>query len=358
MTWRRVRAVPYRSAVIVWAYVIATYLLRVVPVHVAHRLVAFFTPPALLFAPGHLRRALENMRQVLGPDCPPREVWKLTLAAFANYGRYMVDLVHLPLVDAGQLARSWRVVGLEHLHHAYEQGKGVVFVTGHIGNWDMGGAALAAQGVPVSVVVESLKPVRWNERVQRIREQTGMRAIPIERGIRDMLATLRRNEGLAILVDRPVQGAGVPVRFFGRQTQVPGGAATLALRTGSPIVPAVLVRERSAHSYVAHIGEPIQPARTGDQAGDVQRLTQQVMAWLEGMIRRYPDQWYMFRSMWPTDPPVAVAAIADAAASRTAAGRWRGRLRATLAAAHHGQGGRACASRRSGLRRARRQERA
>lgn len=309
LIWHGGLAVPYRSAVIVWAHVIACYLLRLVPVHVAHRLVACFTPLALLFAPGHVRRALDNMRQVLGPDCSPGQVWRLTLASFANYGRYMVDLIHLPLVDAGQAARSWRVVGLEHLHRAYEQGKGVVFVTGHIGNWDMGGAALAAQGVPVSVVVETLKPLRWNERVQRIREQTGMRAIPIERGIRDMLAALRRNEGLAILVDRPVRGDGVPVTFFGRQTQVPGGAATLALRTGSPIVPAVLVRERSAHGYVAHIGEPIPPARNGDHSADVQRMMQQVMAWLEGMIRHYPDQWYMFRSMWPADPQSAVSSV-------------------------------------------------
>jgi KDO2-lipid IV(A) lauroyltransferase len=110
-----------------------------------------------------------------------------------------------------------------------------------------------------------------------------------------MLAALRKREGLAVLVDRPSGEDGVPVTFFGRRTRVPGGAATLALRTGSPVVPAALVRDPHGPGYLVHIGPPI----VGAKGDDATVVMQRIMSWLEGIIRRYPDQWFMFRQMWP-----------------------------------------------------------
>jgi KDO2-lipid IV(A) lauroyltransferase len=228
-----------------------------------------------------------------------REARRLTRAAFANYARYMVDLVRLPHVAFDELTSVIRVEGWDNVERAYEYGKGVVFATGHIGNWDLAGAAFVARGHPVSALVETLQPPRWNERVQQTRKAAGVKAIPIESGVRDMLAALRRREGLAVLVDRPVAAPdGVPVTFFGRPTRVPGGAATLALRTGSPVVPAALVRDDRG-GYLAHIGPPI----IGDRGDDASTLMQHIMSWLEGIIRRYPDQWFMFRQMWPAAEP-------------------------------------------------------
>jgi phosphatidylinositol dimannoside acyltransferase len=279
-----------------WGHVVGSFLMGFVPVALAYRLVAFLTPLWLqLFARGHVSRATDNMRQVLGPHADPREAQRLTHLAFANYARYLVDLVRMPHLKDHELANSICVDGWEHVETAYTYGKGVVFATGHIGNWDMAGAAFAARGKPVSALVETLKPARWNERVQRTRTAAGVKAIPIENGPRDMLAALRKREGLAVLVDRPLVADGVPVTFFGKPTRVPGGAATLALRTGSPVVPAALVRNPQGAGYLAHIGPPI----LGERGDDASEVMQRIMSWLEGIIRRYPDQWFMFRHMWP-----------------------------------------------------------
>jgi lauroyl/myristoyl acyltransferase len=280
-----------------WSHVVGSFVMRFVPVNVAYRLVSWITPVVLqVFARAYVRRATDNMRQVLGPHADPREATRLTRLAFANYARYMVDLVRMPHLKTRELIDNIKVDGWEHVDAAYQVGKGVVFATGHIGNWDMAGAAFAARGRPVSALVETLQPARWNERVQRTRTAAGVKAIPIENGPREMLAALRKQEGLAVLVDRPVATDGVPVTFFGKITRVPAGAATLALRTGSPVVPAVLVRDPRGQGYVAHIGPPIVGAR-GDDASQVM---QRIMSWLEGIIRRYPDQWFMFRQMWPS----------------------------------------------------------
>src|SRR5438477_7322328 len=281
-----------------WFHVVGTFLMRFVPVAIAYRLAAWGTPLVLqVFARGHLRRATDNMRQVLGPEADPKEALRLTRKAFVNYGRYMVDLVRLPHVKPGELMDSIRVDGWEHVEMAYTYGKGVVFATGHIGNWDMAGAAFVARGRTVSALVETLEPARWNERVQRTRTAAGVKAIPIENGPRAMIAALRNQEGLAVLVDRPLEEDGVAVTFFGRPTRVRSGAATLALRTGSPVVPAALVRDPGGLGYLAHIGPPI----VGQKGDDASMVMQGIMSWLEGIIRRYPDQWFMFRHMWPRD---------------------------------------------------------
>jgi lauroyl/myristoyl acyltransferase len=283
---------------IYWFHVVGTFLMRFVPVGIAYRLAAWVTPLVLaLFARGYLGRATDNMRQVLGPQADPREAGRLTRAAFANYARYMIDLVRMPHLKTRELIENIRVEGWENVDAAYRVGKGVVFATGHIGNWDMAGAAFAARGRPVSALVETLTPPRWNDRVQRTRTAAGVKAIPIENGPRAMLAALRKQEGLAVLVDRPLASEGVPVTFFGRPTRVPGGAATLALRTGSPVVPAALVRDPRGGGYLAHIGPPI----LGEKGDDPSLMMQRIMSWLEGIIRRYPDQWFMFRHMWPQD---------------------------------------------------------
>jgi len=282
-----------------WIHVVASFLMRFVPVRVAYRLVGWATPLWLsVFARGHLDRATENMLQVLGPHVDIREARRVTRAAFANYARYLVDIVRMPYVNPRELVDSVRLEGWEHVEAAFNVGKGVVFATGHIGNWDLAGAMFAARGHPVSAIVETLSPARWNERVQRTRIAAGVKAIPIESGVRDMLMALRKRESLAVLVDRPLLAEGVPVTFFGRETRVPGGAATLALRTGSPVIPAAVVRDPQGTGFVAHIGAPIF-GDGGDAATEVQVVMQGIMSWLESIIVRYPDQWFMFRQMWP-----------------------------------------------------------
>ena len=281
-------------------HVAATFLMRFVPVEVAHALVGWATPIALLFARRHVRYATANMRQILGPTADPRQVRRLTLAAFKNYARYMVDLVRLASADPRELVGDVLLDGWEHVERAVAHGRGIVVVGGHVGSWDVGAATWVAMGLGVSTLAERLDPPEWNVRVQRIRERIGMRAIPVDASPRAMLEPLRQGKALAVLVDRPLSGDdGIPVTFFGRTARVPSGAVTLALRAGSAILPAVLVRRPHERGYVAHFGEPLltTPGRRHSPE-EVQALMQRIMTWLEGVVRRYPDQWYMFRPMW------------------------------------------------------------
>jgi KDO2-lipid IV(A) lauroyltransferase len=237
------------------------------------------------------------MERVLGPQSDPREVKRQVRNVFRNYAKYLVDLLLLPRTRREDVERAFKAFGLEHIEEGLTGGRGLVLVTAHIGNWDMAGAFLAARGYPVNVIVETLHPPRWNDLVQRIRVLTGMRAIPVENGIRQMLGALRKNEILAVLIDRPLEREGVPVSFFGAATRVPAGAATLAIRAGSKLVVAATLR--TPDGFEAHVSPVLEADLSGDADQDIQALTQRVMSWLEVLIRRHPDQWFMFRNMWP-----------------------------------------------------------
>ena len=255
-------------------------------------------------------RATDNMRQVLGPHADPREARRLTRAAFVNY---------VALHDRPGAPAASRAARADREHAASRAGSTSTRRSPTARAWSSPPATSATGTWPAPrsprAAIRSARwsrrsnPPRWNERVQRTRIAAGVKAIPIETGLRDMIAALRKREGLAVLVDRPVAEDGVAVTFFGR-----GDAR--ARRRGDAR-PAHRTRRwcrrcwcatRTARLPGPHRRRP-SSAHRGDDAAMVM---QRVMSWLEGIIRRYPDQWFMFRQMWPSPsrPPFAAQTVA------------------------------------------------
>lgn len=282
-----------------WPAFLGTLLMRVIPPPVAYGVAWALAHVVYLAWAEKRRNAIANMRRVLGPDTPSSEVHRRVRAVFRNYARYCVDVLRLPTLDLREVERRLEVRGWEHIEQAVAAGKGTIFVGAHMGSIDLAGALMAARGVPLNVIAETLRPKQYNDLVQRTRARVGMKVITIEESARKVLGVLRRNEMLAILIDRPLQDEGIPVEFFAGRTRVPAGAATLALKTGASLVTGCVVRQ--GDRFVAHVGSVIRPEPTGDKQRDQQALTQRLMQSLEGLIRQYPDQWYMFRPMWPLD---------------------------------------------------------
>ncbi|MCC6175324.1 MAG: lysophospholipid acyltransferase family protein [Chloroflexi bacterium] len=270
--------------------------MRIVPRTWLYILADLLAPLVVFGWRGHYLRAAANMRQILGPSATARDVHRRTRQVFRNYARYMIDVLWLPSTTRAERERVCTVVGWDHIPNALARGKGLVLVTGHVGNWDLPAAVLAGRGYPVNTIVDTLEPPAWNARVQEIRRRVGMNTIPIETGVRDLYAALRRNEVVAVVFDRPMDEGGVPASFFGRETRLPEGVARLALRDGSPVLGAVGIRR--GNRFIALVSPPIPYTPTGRRDEDVRALTQRVANWLESRVRQYPDQWYMFRRFW------------------------------------------------------------
>jgi KDO2-lipid IV(A) lauroyltransferase len=259
--------------------------------------------------PAKRAATLANMAQVLGPQASPAAVRQVARRSFRNFAKYLSEFAHLPRWAAADLEHLMTSVsGWHHIEDAVGDGKGVIFVATHSGNWDVAGWYFG-QRHAFSAVVEPLQPPELDVLVQGWRRAKHIGIIPLAHAARGVLRSLQQGGMVALVVDRPThaQAEGVAVRFFGEWTRVPAGAAHFALRTGAPVVVAGTWRT-PANTYAGYARPPLRFTRTadgpagGDPQRDVQRVMQRIMEEAEAAIRAHPDQWYMFRHMWPVRP--------------------------------------------------------
>jgi KDO2-lipid IV(A) lauroyltransferase len=238
------------------------------------------------------------MTVVLGDEGNPKEARRLARKSFRHYLRVMGDFIRLPQLDEEELERNLTISGWESLVEALDCGKGAIVVGGHIGHWDLSGIIVAIRGYPMNAIVESFDWPEIDKLVQSTRDRWGMKPIPMERALRLVYKALRANEVVGILVDRPSFDNGVPVTLFGRETRWPSGPATLAIRTGAKVLVGSLIW-RPDGRFDGDVQLVDDTEITGDIEHDVRALTQEIASRLESAIRACPQQWCMFRQMWP-----------------------------------------------------------
>ncbi len=219
---------------------------------------------------------------------------------FDSYARYWLESFRLTGMGPADLDAGIVAEGIDHLDDGLAAGKGVIMALPHLGGWDFGGAWLATQGYPITVVVEPLEPPELFEWFVEFRRRLGLDVIPLgpDAG-RKVLRALRRNEVVGLLCDRDIDGNGVEVDFFGERTTLPAGPVTLALRTGAALLPTAVYFEGDGHRGVIHPPLPLE--RTGSLRADVAAGTQTLADALQAMIARAPEQWHVLQPNWPSD---------------------------------------------------------
>jgi KDO2-lipid IV(A) lauroyltransferase len=159
----------------------------------------------------------------------------------------------------------------------------------------------------MTAVAEPVDPPELYDWFVSQRQRLGLTIVPLGDAGGALLRTLRGGGLVGLLCDRDIVGNGVEVEFFGERTTLPAGPATLALRTGAALLPAAVYGGPGRRYHTGVILPPVEAVRTGRLRADVTRLTQQVARDLESLIRRAPDQWYLFQPNWPSDRPDAPA---------------------------------------------------
>jgi lauroyl/myristoyl acyltransferase len=243
-----------------------------------------------------------HIRRVMGAGLTDADVRDWTRRAFLNYAHYWLEGARLPAIDPTVIkARMSIESGYEHLKAGMAAGNGVVLALPHLGRWEWGGAYLALDGYPMTAVAESVEPPKLYDWFVSQRQALGLTILALGPDVGGVLLRTLRDGGLVgLLCDRDIVGNGVEVEFFGERTTLPAGPATLALRTGAVLLPAAVYAGPGNH-HTGLILPPIPVERTGRLRDDVTRITQMVAHELERLIRRAPDQWYLFQPNWPSD---------------------------------------------------------
>jgi KDO2-lipid IV(A) lauroyltransferase len=249
------------------------------------------------------RAMIERHLQRVDPSLRGAALRRSAQSAFDYYARYWVESFRLPGLSAEEVDAAFSYDGLGHLDDALAAGRGVLVCLPHLGGWEWAGRWIAEQGVPITVVVEPLDPPELFEWFVSFRRSLGMNVVPIgPEAATEVLRALRSNGAVCLLCDRDIQGGGIEVEFFGERTTLPGGPATLALRTGAPILPCAVYFASGRQSHHAIIRPPLPVLRRGTLREDVTSVTQALADELERLIRAAPEQWHLFQPNWPSDP--------------------------------------------------------
>lgn len=283
------------------AYKAAATLARLVP-----QPVAAVGARGLGRVAGHLateRRAQveRNLRRV-DPSLSGTALRRLVDETFESYARYYQESFRLPGTSPEALDAGFRPDGWHLVDTALEEGKGAIVALPHLGGWEWAGFWVTrVRGRPVTAVVERLEPVALFDWFADLRRSFGFEIVALgpEAGAATARA-LRANHTLALLCDRDLTGTGPEVEFFGERTTLPGGPATLALRTGAPILPAAVYFD-GPDTRRSVVLPALDTTRHGKLRDDVQRVTQDLAHALEDLIRRAPEQWHLLQPNWPSD---------------------------------------------------------
>ncbi|MCX6996110.1 MAG: hypothetical protein NTV49_03260 [Kiritimatiellaeota bacterium] len=280
-----------------WTYRLAALLSRRLPRLFVYwlglRLADFF----YLFRRHDRQAVIRNLRRIYtaqGITLAAPALEGLARKTFQYFGKYLVDFFRFARLTPAQVHHLVSLEHTDYLAAAQQHGRGVLLVTAHVGNWELGGAVIAALGYRVNAVVLPERVEKINRLFQRQREQRGINPIPLGQSPLALVRCLRRGEMVALLGDRDFTRHGVPAPFFGQPVSLPRGPARLAFKTGAPILPAFLLRQVD-DTFLLRCHPPIYPG----QEGSVARIQEKLIAVMEKEIAAAPYQWFIFEDFWP-----------------------------------------------------------
>lgn len=290
------------------AYAAGWSLVRHLPEPVAHRSFRELADQAWRRRRGGVVQLERNLARVV-PDAGPEELRALSREGMRSYLRYWREVFRLSDLSRQQIVESFVLEGQDRLAQALASGRGVVVPLPHSGNWDLAGAWFTITHARLTTVAERLQPESLYERFLDFRRSLGMEVLPLTGGegpyatLRDRL---RAGGFVALLGDRDLTRAGVPVTFFGEPTRMPAGPAALALETGAALMPATLWFDGDLARTRVH---PEIPAPTsGTRSERVAAMTQAVADVFARGIAAHPQDWHMLQPLWVADlDPVRTA---------------------------------------------------
>jgi KDO2-lipid IV(A) lauroyltransferase len=249
----------------------------------------------------HRRIASRNLAAAF-PVRPARERRAIVRQVFAHFGRLLFELLKFSTMSEPKMLARVEFEGEARARAAYAQGKGVLFVTGHFGFWELHAIVHALRLRPIGVLARALDNPYLNDKLERIRSRTGNTVIYRQGTIRRVMRMLQAGEGVAVLIDQHIQSRdAVYVDFFDRPAATTSAVAALALRTGAPVVPVFAV-PLGRGRYRMIYEHPVEPPRA-DSADAIKEFTQRCTDVLEMYVRRHPELWLWMHRRWRDTGP-------------------------------------------------------
>ena len=248
--------------------------------------------------PRQRRRAMAQLQESLSVNS--EEADRITRSFFVKLGQTFMEVLYMPALNQSNIRKYVTIENRHHLANALKDGKGVVLLTAHIGNWEWLGAALAMDGFPMATVIKRQPNDQHTRILNEYRQKVGIEIFA--RGSSELVGAakaLKQGKVLGFLADQDGGHSGVVVPFLGKPASTPMGPAVFAKRFQSPIVPVFIVRHPEGGHRVL-ISKPFYYEDSGNQDRDIYNLTMKMTAIIEDTIRAHPDEWIWFQKRWNT----------------------------------------------------------
>lgn len=274
-------------------------LFIILPVKAALSLGGSFGSLAYIFNYKRARLAYSNLRAAFSGEKKPAEIRHIVKRLYKNFGQTLVEVLMMPKVDKAYVENYIKIVNIEYIQDVLTKGHGIIFLTGHFGNWELSSITSAIVGYPILVLAREQKMKRLNDALNAYREKKGCRVIKKGMATREIYEHLENNGIVGILSDQDAGKRGVFVNFFGRPTSTPSGAFTLARKTGAFIIPTFMVRSNGAYHRLV-LESPIE-IQADDESSELEAM-QRFSSVLERYIRQHPEQWLWLHKRWKSTP--------------------------------------------------------
>jgi KDO2-lipid IV(A) lauroyltransferase len=252
---------------------------------------------------GKLRRVGMRNLQLAFPQKSAHERRRILRGEFTSLGRQLAEVCLFPSYTRENVTKIVVYDGFENFERAEARGKGVIYLTAHLGGWELSAFSHSIQGHPLHVVMRSMDNPFLDRFITHLRTMHGNRAVDKDNFVRGLLSAMKAGETVGILMDTnmtPPQG--VFVDFFGIPACTASGLARIALRTDAAVVPGFTIWDRELRKYRLRFDPALDLIRTGDEEADIVANTALFTKVIEQYVRRYPDQWLWVHRRWKTRP--------------------------------------------------------
>ena len=280
-------------------------LIRITPFRVNHFLSRLFGNILYVVVPGRRAIAIENLRNAMGLEKTEEEIRTLARKSWQSFCLTCLEIVIYQdfFKSEEALERLRRLEDLESLFQKakklHEETGGCIFVTPHIGNWELLPHVSAVVGIPLVVVARPLDNVYLERLVYQKRTDTGQVIIPKKNALMMLHKMLQQGKSIGLLPDQSIR-QGIPVTFFGRKASTTPVPAILSIMYRKPIVVVACCRKANGYSFEGVVSEPLWPKNFESEKEEIFRLTEAMNQTMEGIIRKYPEQYFWTHNRWKT----------------------------------------------------------
>ncbi len=286
---------PVKNRLELWAVRILERWVQSLSAHAAVRTGRAIGHFVFSWIPIRRKFAIRQLGEIF-PDIPLQRRKAIIRNTYANFGQTFIELMRAPQRDDAELDERVRIHNIDVLQEAKARGKGVIFLSGHFGNWEIMAAALRAVGFPMTVIARRQRNKLIDPLIDGYRYSEGIVTLPPGMAVRGILRTLRQNKAIALLADQDAKHRGIFVDFLGRPSSTATGPAIFALKTGASLIFTVCIIRHDA-TYDLYLQK-----LDYDKKDSEREIIQRYANLLGDRIRTWPDHWLWMHKRWKTKP--------------------------------------------------------